>query len=354
MSDAWFHSIDPFVWQISGNFGIRWYGIAYLLGFVAGFALLYWLAKRGSVRTPKSRTLDVILILVFGVVLGGRLGFAIVYEPELFTTFTRDFPFWGLLKIHKGGMASHGGMVGVAVAAWVISRGFPDERTPEGRIERIGRCPVLHVFDIAAFIAPPGLMLGRLANFVNGELLGKIVAMPGERGPWWSVQYPQELGTKQAPELTEAQKAALEQAVNEVRTQGQTFSEALDVLLLKAARHDPHVIEQLRPLVSARHPSQLYQAFAEGVVVFAVLFLVWLRPRKPGVISAWFLIVYGIGRILTELWRLPDAQFAMQRIAGLSRGQWLSVAMVVIGCGLLAWVSRRPDERIGGILRPAA
>ena len=108
--------------------------------------------------------------------------------------------------------------------------------------------------------------------------------------------------------------------------------------------------DQLRPLVSARYPSQLLQALAEGIIVGLVLWIIWARPRKPGVIIATFFVLYGMLRILTEFIRLPDAQLAVQRILGLSRGQWLSIAMIVVGTWLLWYVAHRPAQRLGGWL----
>ncbi|QOJ00830.1 MAG: prolipoprotein diacylglyceryl transferase [Phycisphaeraceae bacterium] len=348
---AWFHSINPVILHLWGSFSVRWYGLSYLAGFVLGFLILRTLARRRLTPLPADRALDALMLLVFGVVLGGRLGYVLVYRRELLWSFDHHLPYWGALKIHEGGMASHGGMVGVVVAAYLISRGF---RQPDGL--RTGRAPFLHALDLTAFIAPPGLLLGRLANFINGELLGKIVAQPGQPAPWWSVRFPQELTSKHAPPLTDPQSDALADLIATHQRAGQPAAEALDAILARAARAargDHAIIEQLRPLVSARHPSQLYQAFAEGVVLFAVLALLWLTPRRPGTLAAAFLITYGIGRILTEFWRLPDAHLAQQTIAGLSRGQWLSAAMILAGLALIPVIRRQNLPAMGGLLRPA-
>lgn len=348
--DAWVHDLSPWVLRISESFGIRWYGVSYVAGFAAGWLLLRMLAQRGLVRIPADRVLDAILILVAGVLVGGRLGYCLVYRPELLVDFSGSFPFWGVLQLTKGGMASHGGIVGVIIAAWWVSRGF---KTESG--ERVGTCPVLHVTDAVALVGPIGLGLGRLANFINGELLGKIVARPGERGPWWSVRFPQELLSGHAPELTAAQQAELSRLVI-VNRLGPNEPDALVIerLIERVQAGSVETAAQLEPLLSARHPSQLYQAVAEGLVLSAVVWWVWRKPRVPGVVGAWFLISYGVLRVVTEVWRLPDAQFGgaglldAARPLGLSRGQWLSVGMVAAGAVLLVVVVRRGGERLGG------
>jgi phosphatidylglycerol:prolipoprotein diacylglycerol transferase len=240
----------------------------------------------------------------------------------------------------------------VILAALRISRGW---KTAPG--ERIGVCPRLHVLDMTALIAPLGLMFGRLANFVNGELLGKIVAPPGVEGPWWSVQFPQELrgwvdrgvNTGHAPDLSPAQQGALDALVESAARPGDSYAGAIDRIAEHASRH----AAQLKPLLASRHPSQLYQAAAEGLVLGAVLWLVFARPRQPGVIGSVFLLAYGALRIGTELWRLPDPQFLAHdagRPMGLSRGQWLSAGMVAAGVAALVVCMRRNVPKLGGWL----
>lgn len=338
LADAWLHSLDPVVLPIAGSFAVRWYGLAYIAGFVCGWGLLRWMSARGLLLLTKTQVTDLLLALILGVLLGGRVGYVLVYEPSLLTEFSSSPPWWGLLAINKGGMASHGGMVGVIVATWWFAR-------------RV-KAPWLHVLDAAALAAPFGLLFGRLANFVNGELLGRIVAQPDQPGPWWSVRYPQELLTRHAPTLSPGQEERLLTILEPYRMPGEgSLVPAVERMLAALHRGGAAAKELTRELpqvIAARHPSQLYQAFAEGLVVLAALWLVWARPRKPGVVGCWFLIVYGVGRIVTEFWRLPDDQFAVPRIAGLSRGQWLSVAMVVAGLIVLPVVSRRRVDRLGG------
>lgn len=186
---AYFHDLSPFALRFSETIGIRWYGLSYIAGFACAYLLLRWLGKRKLILLPPARVGDAMMTLIVCILLGGRLGYCLVYDRSLFTHFESGFPFWGVFQIQRGGMASHGGMVGALIAALRIARGFRDPAT--GRIE--GRASIWHTMDTLALVTPPGLLFGRLANFVNGELLGNIVAPPGagQAAPWWSVQFPQ-------------------------------------------------------------------------------------------------------------------------------------------------------------------
>ena len=357
LADAWLHDLSPTAVHIAGSFGLRWYALSYLLGFILGGLLLYRLSKRGLWAVPADRVLDAVVLLGIAVIVGGRVGYVLLYQPSLLWTFEPGFPFWGVLMLNRGGMASHGGMVGVAFAAWRISRGFRD---PDGALR--GSCPTLHVLDGLVLVAPIGLMLGRIANFINGELLGKIVAAPGEPGPAWAVRFPQEHLSRHAADLTEAQQRDLYTLAFEHTLPGDSekywFADAyprvLEKLQTGSAEASAQIAERLEPLLSARHPSQLYQAVAEGLLVLIVVWIVARRPRVPGVIGAWFLITYGIGRVATEFFRLPDDHFSekgllnLAKPMGLSRGQWLSVGMVVGGVALLAVVTRRGGPKMFG------
>lgn len=358
---AWVHDLSPYLLRLgsgaggSGGLGLRWYGLSYVAAFGVAWLVVKAMARRGLVRIPPERVTDAFLLLMLGVMVGGRLGYCLFYRPGLLLDFGGGFPFWGVLRLNEGGMASHGGLIGVILAAWRISRGWPDET---GAV--IGRCPRLHVMDAMALVAPAGLFLGRLANFINGELLGRVVAAPGERAPWWSVRYPQELleGSR-GPTLTGEQELSLVRLMEDVAPGAPPTTQLAEIVRrVQAGAAD--VTARVEPLLSARHPSQLYQAAAEGLVVGAAVWWAARRPRRPGVVGAWFLIVYGVLRVVTELWRLPDAHFSgsgffdltSPRPLGLSRGQWLSVLMVVCGVVLLVWRSVRADERYLGWAGP--
>jgi phosphatidylglycerol:prolipoprotein diacylglycerol transferase len=204
------------------------------------------------------------------------------------------------------------------------------------------------VLDVMCLLAPFGLLLGRIANFVNGELLGRIVAAPGEPAPWWAVKFPQERLEGDAPALTAEQAQRLADLARPFMRPGDTFEAGYRRLLERVQDGAPGLAEQLSPLISARHPSQLYQAVAEGVVVGAVVWVIARRPRRPGVVGCWFLITYGVLRVATEVWRLPDAHLVHGRVLGLSRGQWLSAMMVVFGAVALSVLLRRGGAKVGG------
>lgn len=352
---ALFHDFNPIVVRLWGDWAVRWYGLSYIAGFVICWAMMLALARRRLIAIRPERVDVAMMAIVLGVLLGGRLGYALIYGRELLTGFTVSFPYWDLLAINKGGMASHGGMIGAIVACWWVSRG---ERTADGRVE--GRCSVLHVMDVLALAAPVGLFLGRLANFVNGELLGRVYAPPGAPGPWWTVRFPQELKgwqqpppaapTGHAPELNAEQQRALVDLVEKVARPGDTWAAARDYVIEHAGRYRA----ELEPILSSRHPSQIYQAVAEGLVLGVVVWWVWRLPRKPGVVAGVWLAVYGVLRIVTEVWRLPDAQFGSEgRPLGLSRGQWLSVGLVAGGVMVAWWAWRSGARVVGGWLRPA-
>jgi phosphatidylglycerol:prolipoprotein diacylglycerol transferase len=204
--------------------------------------------------------------------------------------------------------------------------------------------------DLTALVCTPGLFFGRIANFVNGELLGDIVAKPGEPAPWWAVKFPQERFGGHEPALDPAQQQRLLELINTYRVGAESDASAYDrvIRLLHAGGSQARdIAAALDPLLAARHPSQLYQALAEGLFLGLCLLLAWKSPRRPGFIVALFLLIYGALRIVTELYRLPDADLAVQRIAGLSRGQWLSVVMIAFGL-LCLWISSKQPGRMGG------
>lgn len=342
---SWLHTLDPVIVHITDSLAIRWYGVSYLAGFATAYLILRGLAGRGLIQIPPHRVADALMWFIGLTLLGGRLGYILFYQPSLLWTFFDTFPWWGGVAINHGGMASHGAMAGLIIAAWRVARGWPDEH---GRVE--GRSSTLHVMDAIALASPFGLFFGRCANFINGELLGRIVSPPGIEGPWWSVQFPHELlAGKHAPALSDLQIARL-QSLAETAAPGRPFNVQLEALVARAGAF----AGDLKPLLASRHPSQIYQAVAEGLVLGAVVWLLWARPRRPGFIVAVWLMLYGVLRILTETVRLPDAQFDVGRPLGLSRGQWLSVLMTLCGLGLLVWRTRTPGPLLGGWARAGA
>lgn len=259
---AWFayvtHQPHPFLLRFTENIGIRYYGIAYLLGFLAGAWLLqcYW--KAGRSQLPAAKIADLIVAVVFGVMIGGRLGSFLLYHPEQLIHDPLSF-----FRVWEGGMASHGGFIGVAVAlAWF------------GRANKI---PFRHLGDLIVSCAPAGLLFGRLANFLNGELWGKPASVP------WAMIF-SATGGGDIP----------------------------------------------------RHPSQLYEAALEGALLLG--FMQWrfwrsdVVRKTPGRLSGEFLLAYAAARAVGELFREPDAGL----ILGLSRGTFYSIFLVVAGAALIA------------------
>jgi phosphatidylglycerol:prolipoprotein diacylglycerol transferase len=264
MTFAWvFPNIDPVLIQI-GPFGIRWYALAYIAGIVIGW---WWckrlLAKPPRIMAPEAFD-DFILWATLGIVLGGRLGYVLFYRPDYYVEHPLE-----ALKVWQGGMSFHGGMLGTMIAIVLFAR--------------LRRVPLLPLGDVVACGVPFGLFFGRIANFINGELWGRVTDAP------WGMVFP---------------------------TGG--------------------------PL--PRHPSQLYQAGLEGVALFLVLFVIERAGgrQRPGLLTGVFLIGYGIARSTGELFRQPDA-FLGFLIGGLTMGQLLSAPMILVGL-LLVMLARRRRE----------
>ncbi|MCH2134803.1 MAG: prolipoprotein diacylglyceryl transferase [Phycisphaerales bacterium] len=330
LAESYLHTLNPYLVQLSdGGFGIRWYGLAYVAGFVIAWMLIKWLARTNRSLVAPAAVGDLMIYIIVGVLVGGRLGYALFYDQSLFLGLTRDeagnvvAPWWSLLAINRGGMASHGGMIGALLAALIF-------------MARRRLFPVMHGADLIAFVAPPGLFLGRLANFINGELWGHPVANQSNP-PWWSVKYPEEVFTgtidvEPLRQVVPGQEMFLANVVEAVR-QG-----------------EPTVVNVVVPQLTAYYPSQLFQAMAEGPILFLVLIAVWWVPRKAGVITGTFLLTYGVMRIITEIFRQPDEGVAL--IMGLSRGQALSAIMILVGLLVIVLSAGSKGPRIGGLGGP--
>ncbi|CDE82661.1 prolipoprotein diacylglyceryl transferase [Coraliomargarita sp. CAG:312] len=268
---------DPFAIRFPDGFflaGVRWYGLAYLAGFIIALLLFNLYSSKGRSPLSKDDNSTLITYLLFGVILGGRLGYMLFYDfPNFIANPLTAFQIW------KGGMASHGGFIGVLVAMIFFARS-----------KKVG---FWTVSDIVVISATPGIFLGRLANFVNGELWGKVSDV------YWAMIFPHS-----APVGTP--------------------------------------IEQ----IAARHPSQLYEAFAEGLFIFAVLqYQFWKRKPASGIISGEFLAIYGIVRIFCEMFREPDVGISL--IMGMSRGTFYSIFAIAAGLAImfLCW---KPWKRSHG------
>ena len=278
------HQIDPVAVSL-GPLQVHWYGIMYLIGF----GLAWWLGRR-RVRQGRLPGVteqgfgDLLFYGMLGVVLGGRIGYVLFYG---FGDLVRD-PLM-LLRIWEGGMSFHGGLLGVLAAMWWWAR---RQR--------------LHFFDVADFVAPlvpAGLGFGRLGNYIGGELWGKHT----DEG--WGVVFPR------APEFA---------GWTGERLQAEFATGALDPF--------------------ARHPSQLYQAVLEGLVMFCILWWFSSRPRPRYAVAGMFALLYGVFRFAVEFVREPDAQIGYLAFGWLTMGQLLSIPLVLVGLFWL-WLSRRQPTR---------
>lgn len=294
--EHWVHDLDPCAVPIAGDFCIRWYGLAYLAGLLIGWWLVRRWCRRGLLPFPEAVAGDMVLYLGLGMILGGRIGYVLFYQSSLLWSFGDGFPWWGLLRINQGGMASHGGIIGFFVGGWLFSRRY--------------RCPFWVMADAVATAAPIGVVFGRIANFVNGELWGRPSDVP------WAVIFPQSAGLPPAAlAMDPAEQAAAADRI-------------LAWQILNAA---------------PRHPSQLYAAFFEGLLVLAIALPLYGRHRRPGLNLGAVLSVYALGRFVDEFWREPDRGYELF-FGWMSKGQALSLPVLAFGVFFVARALRRPPR----------
>ena len=270
-SHYWIHDLSPFLIRFPDNplglDGIRYYGLAYLLAFAAAWLLLRIYDQKGKFHIDAEGRSTLMTAIILGVLLGGRLGYMLLYDLAAFLQNPLLF-----FRVDQGGMASHGGFVGVTLAlVWFAHK----------------RCRLLELGDSIASIAPLGLCLGRIANFINGELWGRPSTVS------WAVLFPQSPPTY-------------------------------------------HVeTGMLAPV--PRHPSQLYEAALEGALLFGYLqWRFWIKRPSIGGLSGEFLFGYGLLRIIGECFREPDASL----IWGMSRGQFYSLFFILIGLVLMRYARK--------------
>ncbi|MCG6876646.1 MAG: prolipoprotein diacylglyceryl transferase [Betaproteobacteria bacterium] len=255
-------NFDPVAFSL-GPLAVRWYGLMYLVGFATAYFLGRYRIKRGlSGRITLPILDDLLFFVVLGVILGGRLGYVLFYKPAHYFQHPLE-----IFAVWQGGMAFHGGFLGVLIAMWYLARKH--------------ELRWLEMADFVAPLIPLGLAAGRLGNFINGELYGRVTDVA------WGMVFSSP-GAGAAP----------------------------------------------------RHPSQLYQFALEGALLFVILWVFTARPRPLGAGSAVFLIGYGVLRFAAEFFREPD-DFLGFLALNLTMGQWLSVPMIVAGAFLLAWAYRR-------------
>jgi len=252
-------NIDPVAIQI-GPLAVRWYGLMYLAGFMAAWWLGVRRIKAGLAPVTREQLDDLLFYAVLGVILGGRLGYVLFYKPGYYFSHPLE-----IFAVWHGGMSFHGGFLGVLVAM--------------GYVAHKHRVNWWALMDYVAPLVPIGLGAGRLGNFINGELWGRVTTLP------WGMVFP---GAGPLP----------------------------------------------------RHPSELYEFALEGVTLFVILWWFSSKPRPRAQVSALFLIGYGSFRFIAEFARQPDA-FLGYLALGLTMGQWLSLPMIVGGIALFAWSARR-------------
>ncbi|MDP4884721.1 MAG: prolipoprotein diacylglyceryl transferase [Opitutales bacterium] len=273
MSNYWVHDLSPFLIEFPENAlglpGIRYYGLAYLFGFLAAWWLLRVYNQKGKFAIDADARATLMTAVIIGVLAGGRFGYMFLYDLDNFLAN----PLL-VFRVDQGGMASHGGFVGVLLAlVWFARR---------------QKCNLLALGDVIVTVAPLGLFLGRIANFINGELWGRVSMVS------WAVIFPD------SPK---------------------NFNATLGT-------YGPE----------PRHPSQLYEAALEGLIPFLYVQWRYWRTRPPmGQISGEFIIGYGIVRIIGECFRQPDADL----ILGLSRGQFYSTFMILAGIAIIAIARRK-------------
>ncbi len=256
-----------------GPLAIRWYALSYIVAFVLFIALGRYRIKAGNTLFTKETLDDLLTWGVLGVIIGGRLGYVLFYQPGVYLAQPLN-----ILKVWEGGMSFHGGFLGVLVAMWLFAKrrglGF------------------WQVMDFVAPLVPLGLASGRLGNFINGELWGRIT----DPQKFWAMGFPQAA-------YDDAQMAA-------ANPQWQQWLAEYSAL--------------------PRHPSQLYQFALEGIVLFVIVWLFSKKPRPTGQVSMVFLAGYGIFRFIAEFARQPDDFLGLLGL-GFSMGQWLSLPMIILG-----------------------
>jgi len=268
-----------------GFFTLRFYSLAYLIGIIFAYWHTSKTLKQPGAPMAQRHADDLVFYCMLGIILGGRLGYAAFYTggdtgiPSVFTDFSGDgFVSWQLLRLWDGGMSFHGGLLGVAAAmAWVSWR---------------DRLNFIRVVDYVAVGVPMGMLLGRLANFINGELWGRVTDVP------WAMVFP---GAGDLP----------------------------------------------------RHPSQLYQAGLEGLALLIIMMLLFWKTRaryRPGLLAGVFTLGIGIARFVNEFFRQPDAQLAdFAARTGLSMGQWLTIPLILTGLIVVFFALRNKPLASGGV-----
>lgn len=341
------HDLDPFIFHITETFGPRWYGFAYLMGFLCAYLMIKWIANRQNSDLRGEMVSDFVTYAAFGTLIGGRLGYCLFYDQSLLWSFRTAPPFWGVLAVNEGGMASHGGIIGIIVACFLYAR--KHHLNP------------IYLLDIVSIVGPIGVFFGRIANFINGELVGRIAPSNfpfGVRFPTDIINWPQYEFDRLSTLAPVVEKVGITtgrwlQIISDSRSSSTAREELYNTLykLINEIQNGNHALRDLiGPLLDYRYPSQIFAALSEGLFTFLVLFFLARKSHKPGFIAGSFIICYAIVRIGNEMFRMPDIQIGFQAL-GLTRGQWLSVAMLALGVFMLFYWYRTQTQTVHGWLR---
>ncbi len=314
---TYIHHLDPVIVKLPIEpLALRWYGLAYVVGFVLGYWVLLQLSKRDLYCVcPKKLGDFITLVCLVGVILGGRLGeFFFYWLPENGWSGLCADPFW-VFRVWEGGMASHGGIIAVLLVAVFYARH--------------NHLSVPAVCDGLAIVCPIGLFFGRVANFINGELYGRICSDSNPLGMKFPMEY------LDLPDRAQrAADTAMSQALGTPVNGFGNFE-----LIARLSRESESAREALGHFLHTRYPSQLFEAVGEGLLIFLVLIILRLAWKKApaGLFSALFCLLYAFARITTECFREPDAP----TWGNITRGQYLSFAVLLLGLVFLA-ASLRP------------
>lgn len=340
MGEFEFPAWDPVLLDLPGPLDVRWYGLMYVVGFVVGQWILTRIAGTRVFPVAKEKVGDLIFYLVIGVILGGRIGYALFYDQGLADPMK-------FIRVWQGGLSFHGGLLGVVIAAWVFAK-------KQG-------LTWFHVADACSLAVCPGILAVRCANFINGELYGRVTAA----GTFGAMQFPTDpraaaqMGLDNISQ-TRDRELAIQYAYRKIDWDT-LKGEASNTVQWEALK-DRLDWEAARESVPYRHPSQLYEGLAEGLLVGLVLFVVHRLTRARGLgmgaFAGLFLIGYGTVRWLLELLRQPDRQFTGPDddvglvLLGMTMGQVLCTVM--IGCGLFLVVRSRALRAAEDPVDPAA
>lgn len=309
---TYIHHLDPIIFNIPGTpLALRWYGLAYVAGFILGYLVLRWLSRNNLFCIKDDKLGDfVTFVCIWGVLIGGRLGeFFFYWLPEHGLTGLLEDPLW-VLRVWEGGMASHGGIIGVILAClWYAWR------------NRINNTELI---DGVAIVCTLGLFFGRIANFINGELYGRPTSPDNTLG----MKFPQEifeLPAQQQIQAISAVEHAAGGSFNSLALPGEAFFDTL----CRLCRENETVREALGQFLTPRFPSQLFEAVGEGLIIFCILMAVRLLWKKApaGTFSALFAFLYATARITCEFFKEPDAAVWH----GITQGQLLSILIAILG-----------------------